>query len=171
MKLALTGDSRSYHELLTHVREWLVAYFSKRVPQAILEDLVQNTLLSIHEKRHTFDPQYKVGPWVAAVARHRWIDYLRAHSRKIECELSDNIPASDVVQKFLALEDVAGLLRLVPREQAEMIQLVKLNQLSVEEASQKTGRSPANVKVLVHRGIRKLIEKVGAANERFEKIN
>ncbi len=167
MKLALVGDAQGYHHLLTNIREWLMAYFSKRVPRAVLEDLVQSTLLSIHEKRHTFDPQYKVGPWVAAVARHRWIDYLRAHSSKVECELSENVPEKEVIQTFLATEDVAELLRLIPKDQAEMIELVKLKQLSVEEASKKTGQSEANVKVLVHRGIKKLIEKVGVVNERF----
>jgi len=78
MRAALKGDQEVYRLLLTGLRLWLAAYFAKRVHFNAVEDLVQDTLLTLHAKRQTFDPHYSFGPWIAAIARHRWIDHMRA---------------------------------------------------------------------------------------------
>jgi len=90
MHAALKGDQNAYRLLLTSLRLWLAAYFTKRVHYNAVEDLVQDTLLTLHAKRQTFDPHYSFGPWIAAVARHRWIDHLRATLKYVETQLDDN---------------------------------------------------------------------------------
>jgi len=69
MAAAQPGDAASYRRLL-----WLEQYFRRRLPMAMVEDAVQATLIAIHEKRHTFDPRRRFKPWLAAIARHKWID-------------------------------------------------------------------------------------------------
>jgi RNA polymerase sigma-70 factor (ECF subfamily) len=56
--------------------------------------------------------------------------------------------------------DVKTLLELIPLAQAEMIEMIKLQEMSVEEVSQKKGHSPSNVKIMVHRGMKKMMAAV-----------
>lgn len=157
---ALKGDQDAYRQLLTSLRLWLAAYFAKRTHSNAVEDLVQDTLLTLHAKRQTFDPQYSFGPWIAAVARHRWIDHLRATLKYVETQLEDDFPSPETDRDACAKHDVQILLKLIPPSQAKVIELVKLKELSIEEVSKQTGHSPSSVKVMVHRGMKKMIAAV-----------
>ncbi len=160
MRAALKGDQKAYLLLLTNLRLWLAAYFTKRVHYNAVEDLVQDTLLTLHAKRQTFDPHYSFGPWIAAVARHRWIDHLRATLKYVETQLDDNFLYQETERDACAKHDVKALLKLIPPPQAKVIELVKLRELSIEEVSKQTGHSPSSVKVMVHRGMKKMMAAV-----------
>lgn len=160
MRAALKGDQKAYRLLLTNLRLWLAAYFTKRVHYNAVEDLVQDTLLTLHAKRQTFDPHYSFGPWIAAVARHRWIDHLRATLKYVETQLDDNFLYQETERDACAKHDVKALLKLIPTPQAKVIELVKLRELSIEEVSKQTGHSPSSVKVMVHRGMKKMMAAV-----------
>jgi len=160
IRAALKGDQKAYRLLLTNLRLWLAAYFPKRVHYNAVEDLVQDTLLTLHAKRQTFDPHYSFGPWIAAVARHRWIDHLRATLKYVETQLDDNFLYQETERDACAKHDVKALLKLIPPPQAKVIELVKLRELSIEEVSKQTGHSPSSVKVMVHRGMKKMMAAV-----------
>lgn len=157
---ALKGDQDAYRQLLTSLRVWLAAYFAKRAHSNVVEDLVQDTLLTLHAKRQTFDPRYSFGPWIAAVARHRWIDHLRATLKYVETQLEDDFPSPETDRNACAKHDVQILLKLIPPPQAKVIELIKLKELSIEEVSKQTGHSQSSVKVMVHRGMKKMIAAV-----------
>ncbi len=163
MRAALGGDARAYRDLLGALRPWLLAYFRRRLPGADVEDLVQMTLLSLHEKRHTYDPAAPFLPWIAAVARHKLIDHVRKTGRHIHIELGDDIAGEGGgdLPPALALRDIETLLQNLPPDQARAIRLHKLGELSVDDVSAATGKSPSNVKVLVHRGLKTLQGLVG----------
>ena len=160
IRAVLKGDQHAYRLLLTSLRLWLTAYFTKRVHSNVVEDLIQDTLLTLHAKRHTFDPRYSFGPWIAAVARHRWIDHMRTTLKYVETQLEDEYPSHETERDICAKYDVKTLLKLIPLPQAEVIELVKLKELSIEEASEQTGHSPASVKVMIHRGMKKMMSAV-----------
>lgn len=160
IRAVLKGDQNAYRLLLTSLRLWLTAYFTKRVHSNVVEDLIQDTLLTLHAKRQTFDPHYSFGPWIAAVARHRWIDHLRATLKYVETQLDDDFPSQETNRDACAKHDVKALLRLIPPPQAKVIELVKLRELSIEEVSKQTGHSPSSVKVMVHRGMKKMMAAV-----------
>lgn len=157
MRAALKGDQNAYRLLLTDLRPWLTAYFWKRIHLSAVEDLVQDTLMTLHAKRQTFDPNYPFGPWIAAIARHRWIDHMRKTLRYVEMELDQELPSQDHDRDECVKHDVKSLLKLISPAQAEVIEMIKLQEMSVEEVSQKTGYSPSNVKIMVHRGIKKMM--------------
>ncbi len=161
MCAALEGDKNAYRLLLSDLMPWLTAYFKKRVHHNAVEDLVQDTLMTLHGKRQTFDPQYPFGPWIAAVARHRWIDYMRATLKYVETELYDELPSQDNARETCARHDVQILLKCLPPEQAKLVEMVKLQEMSIEDVSQQTGHSPSNVKIMVHRGMKKMKAAVG----------
>ncbi|HEY0315882.1 MAG TPA: sigma-70 family RNA polymerase sigma factor [Sphingomonas sp.] len=156
MAAAQSGHGGAYRRLLGELRTWLLRYFARRLPPAQIEDAVQETLIAIHEKRHTYDPTRPFRPWLAAVARYKWIDRLRAMGRERTDELSDMLGVEDhesEVTSAVLLRDLIA--RLKPAQQ-QAIRLVKLDGFSVEEASARTGQSPSLVKVNIHRGLKQL---------------
>ena len=165
MAAAQGGDAKAYRALLEALRPWLLSYFRRRLPGADVEDLVQMTLLSLHEKRHTYDPGSPFLPWIAAVARHKLIDHVRKTGRHVHVELDEELMGNGGdLPAELAARDIEALLKVLPADQARAIRLHKLNELSVDEVSGATGKSAANVKVLVHRGLKKLQSLVGTKN-------
>ncbi|KAF0117794.1 MAG: RNA polymerase sigma-70 factor ECF subfamily [Hyphomonadaceae bacterium] len=153
---SLAGNQASYRLLLCDLRIWLGAFFAKRVYQEGVEDLVQETLLAVHAKRATYDPSRSFGAWVNAVARHKWIDKIRANVKYVMVELDEEQADDNAVQANCAKYDVQKLLSQIPKNQADIISLVKLQEMTIEEAAQKTGLSQSYIKVTVHRGLKKL---------------
>jgi RNA polymerase sigma-70 factor (ECF subfamily) len=156
MAAAQAGDAAAYHRLLTEIRVWLRRYFARRLPPASAEDAVQDTLMAIHEKRHMFDPSHPFEPWLAAVARHKWIDRLRAMRAAPTEPLDDEIPTRDHEAPVTSAWSLERLLRELKPGQSEAIRLVKLQGFSIEEAASRTGQSMSLVKVNIHRGLGRL---------------
>lgn len=156
MVAAQAGDAAAYRLLLGEVGAWLRRYYARRLPPAVVDDAVQDTLLAIHEKRHTFDPARPFEPWLAAIARYKWIDRLRAMRSTSTEELPDDIPSGDHGDAVTSAWTLERLLQGLKPAQAEAIRLVKLHGLSIEEAASRTGQSVALVKVNIHRGLNRL---------------
>jgi RNA polymerase sigma-70 factor (ECF subfamily) len=156
MRLTLAGDKEAYKQLLTALRPWLTGFFAKRVPNAAVEDLVQETMITLHEKRHTYDPGQPFMPWLATVAKHRWVDYMRKVYRRMEISLDDDLDIQVFDADITVNRDVMRLLQQIPAAQAEVIDLVKLKEMSIEQAARKTGHSTSSIKVMIHRGLKRL---------------
>lgn len=151
------GDRRAYTVLLTEVQLWLERYFRRRVAPAQLDDLVQEVLLALHAKRATWDETRAFLPWLAAIARYRWIDHLRRVYRSAEDALEDHDSAEDSDEEaVLARMSLERLFVHLPQGQCEAIDLVKIKGLSVTEAAERSGQSESLIKVNIHRGLRKL---------------
>jgi RNA polymerase sigma-70 factor (ECF subfamily) len=158
MRVALDGDKSAYNNLLTHVKRWLGAYYSKRIGPEHIDDLVQETLMTVHTKRHTYDPTKPFGPWLSAVARYRWIDFLRASKTGLNVELDEEtISAPSKHDSVLAKHDLQKLLAKLPEKQAKIITMVKLQEMTIQDVSNETGQSISSIKVTVHRGIKKMM--------------
>ena len=155
-----TGNAAAYRRLLNEVRVWLIRYFARRLPPGCVEDAVQDTMIAMHEKRHTYDNSRPFSPWLAAIARYKWIDRLRAMKRSATDALPDDLSVEDhesAVTSMIALDD---LLTTIKPAQAEVIRLVKIQGFSIEEASARTGQTESLVKVNIHRGLGRLMKRV-----------
>ena len=156
MAAAQRGDSGCYRRLLGDLQPWLRRYFARRLPPAVVDDAVQDTLIAIHEKRHTFDPARAFGPWLAAIARYKWIDRLRALKRMAAEPLGDDLATADHGSAVLSATILNQLLGGLKPAQADAIRLVKIQGFSIEEAAARTGQSTSLVKVNIHRGLARL---------------
>lgn len=151
------GDRRAYTVLLTEAQSWLERYFRRRVPAPQLDDLVQEVLLAIHAKRATWDETRAFLPWLAAIARYRWVDHLRRVYRASEDELGDHDASEDSEEDaVLARMSLERLFVHLPQGQCHAIELVKIKGLSVTEAATRTGQTESLIKVNIHRGLKKL---------------
>jgi RNA polymerase sigma factor (sigma-70 family) len=156
MAAAQRGESRAYEQLLRELDAWLRRYYARRLPQAAAEDARQDVLLAIHATRHAYVSSRPFGPWLAAIARYKWIDHIRDASRFPALALHDDISVEDRGEATISAIAVDDLLKRLKPAQARVIRLVKLQGVSIEGASSATGQSAALVKVNIHRGLKKL---------------
>lgn len=157
MTAAQRGDRTAYHALLNDCRRWLERYFARRIAPHHIDDLVQETLISMHRKLATWDNERAFLPWIAAIARYRWIDMLRRQRDVAELHDDDAMvdPEDEEVHARLSID---RMLTHLSAGQAQAITLVKIEGASIADASQICGQSEALVKVNIHRGLKKLAQ-------------
>lgn len=156
MVAAQAGDKAAYRLLLDELQVWLLRYYRRRLPPDTVEDAVQEALIAVHTKRHTWDPARPFAPWLAGIARYKWIDRLRNLAATRTEELPESLSVGDHGGGVLSATVLAQLLSTLKPAQADVIRLVKLDGLSIEEAAAKTGQSESLVKVNIHRGLARL---------------
>lgn len=159
------GDAAPYRRLLAELRPWLMRYFGRRLPPPSVEDAVQETLIAIHAKRHTYEPDRPFGPWLAGIARYKWIDRLRIAGRHAADELPETLSVGDHESAVTSAAALEGLMATLKPAQAEVIRLVKLDGLSIEEAATRSGQSVSLVKVNIHRGLGRLAKIIEGATD------
>jgi RNA polymerase sigma-70 factor (ECF subfamily) len=167
----LKGDEAAHRAFLGETAGLLRGFFRQRLrgrPEDA-EDLVQETLIALHTKRHTYDPVFPLLPWLYAIARYRLIDHVRRVGRRGETADIDDLELGEDDPDFEASDakrDVATLLAQLPEKQRTAIRLVKLEEKSVKEAAAETGFSESDIKISIHRGLHalmRLMKQGGAA--------
>jgi RNA polymerase sigma factor (sigma-70 family) len=184
MRAAQDGDGRAYERLLREVTP-IVRAVARRVcaERRDLEEIVQETLLTVHRVRHTYDPQRPFTPWLAAIASRRSIDALRRRRRIARHELraeeagrgpqsslegaeapeqaeadetSAEVAANRDLEGMRLAEELEALMRQLPARQREALEALKLKEMSLAEASAVSGQSVGALKVNVHRALKTL---------------
>jgi RNA polymerase sigma-70 factor (ECF subfamily) len=161
---AQRGDGDAYRQFLQSVTPFARALARRRIISAeTAEDVVQESLLTLHRVRHTYEPGRPVQPWLAAIVARRSIDALRKHGRVSAQEVHD--PGSyetyaDPEAKGHEAGEHARQLKslmseLTPR-QKEALELVKLKEMTLIEASDASGQSVPSLKVNIHRALKRL---------------
>jgi RNA polymerase sigma-70 factor (ECF subfamily) len=168
MRAALNGDAAAYTRLLTSLAPAVRAVARRGLARAGLvaedaEDVVQETLLAIHLKRHTWDPTMPLGPWVRAIARNKLIDAVRRRGRR------DYVPIDDVIDTLAAetgeQTPLPGKLdahvQSLPDRQRSVVQAVSLEGASIRETAARLNMTEGAVRVALHRGLAALSVKFG----------
>lgn len=162
----LAADAQAYERFLSMLSTHLRAFLRRRLAQwpDEVEDLVQETLLAVHNQRHTYRSDMPVTAWAHAIARYKLVDWFRAHAvrgaRNVPLEGADELFSTQDADGAEARRDLALLLSSLPDKQRLPIQHVKLEGLSVVETAQLTGLSESAVKVGVHRGLKALAARI-----------
>jgi RNA polymerase sigma-70 factor (ECF subfamily) len=161
MTAGLDGDAFAHKELLSKLSRHLRGYFKGRLVRigrgpVDAEDLVQEVLIAIHTHRHTYDTAQLFTPWAYAIARYKFLDYLRrtkASMKDVPIEEAEEVTGADDAVGIESTLDLERLLDKVSPKVRRAIQYVKLDGLSVNEAASRCGMSESAVKVSVHRGL------------------
>lgn len=168
MRAAQAGDGRAYGRLLAEATPIIRRAVGKRWNGPDVEDIVQEVLLSLHSVRHTYDPSRPFLPWLLAIVQYRIADAARRHARRAsretpECNFEHGLPDVAAPMAEEGLGDPQLLSRALadlPEGQRRAVQLLKLEERSLKEASETTGMSVGALKVAVHRGIKALRAKL-----------
>jgi RNA polymerase sigma-70 factor (ECF subfamily) len=166
MAAAQGGDRRAYERVLADSVA-LARSVARRqgVPEDALDDVVQETLLTVHRVRHTYDPSRSYDAWLAAIASRRAIDALRSHGRRDRREVHDELaldlaPDRDDASADGERAQEAARLRAaiaeLPPGQRQAVEELGLKEHSLAEAAEHTGRNTGALKVNLHRALKAL---------------
>ena len=162
----LAGNNAAYQTFLGELSSHLRAFLRKRLirlPDEV-EDIVQESLLAVHNQRHTYDPEQPLSAWVQAIARYKLVDLFRR--RAIYEQQTDSLDDDEALfssadsEAAEARRDLNKLLAELPDKQRLPIVHTKLEGLSVGETAQLTGLSESAVKIGVHRGLKALAARI-----------
>jgi RNA polymerase sigma-70 factor (ECF subfamily) len=169
---AQQGDAAAYAELLTMLAASARQYARNRLGDVPwLDDVAQETLLTVHAARRTYDATRPFAPWFYAILSSRMIDVIRKERRVSTREFGTDVlpePAAthatsgaertDVVDP----ERVRSAVEALPARQREVVSALKFRDESVKEVSERLGMSPSAVKVTAHRGYKALRRLLGS---------
>lgn len=163
MARAQDGDGAAYRRLLEQITPYVRSLAARRHnDQGDVEDAVQDVLLTIHALRATYDPVRPFGPWLVTIASRRLIDRLRRQGRQRsrETALTEEhetlaMPPTDM-EKPERQRALAIALESLPPGQRQAIKMLKLKEMSLIEAAEKTGLSISALKVATHRALKAL---------------
>jgi RNA polymerase sigma-70 factor (ECF subfamily) len=164
MRSAQAGDGAAYRQLLTSIVPRLRHLIRRRRPflkPEDVEDLVQDVLLSLHAVHATYDPQRPFMPWLLAIMHNRLADGARRYARRSSHEVPvAQLPVTFSVEgenfgseTYSDPEALRQAVARLPKGQRVAIEMLKLREMSLKEASAQTGSSVAALKVSVHRGM------------------
>lgn len=162
MRRALAGDQGAYQTLLddlgTTFRGLIRARLSKAGRgNAEVEDIVQDVLLAVHLKRHTWDPGLPFAPWVHTVARHKLIDALRRQGARPVLsidEFADVLPAPEGTPSDLG--DAERLLTQLKQRQQQIVRAIAVEGRTAAEVAGEIGMTEGAVRVALHRALKDL---------------
>ena len=164
------GDPLAYAELLTMLAGAARRYARGRLGDvAWLDDVVQETLLSIHAARRTYDARRPFAPWFYAILSSRLIDVLRKEQRVRAREIAaDVLPDSYAVagghtdgRDDVDFDQVKAALAAFRRGSGRSSARSSCDDESVRDVSRRFGMSESAVKVTAHRGYQALRRLLG----------
>lgn len=159
---AQAGDEKDYQVLLTELTQVIHGFLRNRFGIGhFVEDCVQETLIAIHQARHTYDRRRPFRPWLFAIVRHKAIDTLRKQRTRQKVtgqyqETQEVLEQTGQVNEAEAEITRSRLLDALPEPHREVLVLTKIIGFSVAETAERLGISQSLVKVRVHRAIRRL---------------
>lgn len=166
MAAAQAGDRLAYERVLADSVALIRAVARRQgVARDELDDVVQETLLTVHRVRQTYDPSRSYDAWLAAIASRRAIDGLRKGGRRDHREVSDDRAldshpdlddASAEAERAQEARRLREAITELPPGQREAIEQIGLREQSLGEASASTGRSTVALKVNLHRALKAL---------------
>jgi RNA polymerase sigma factor (sigma-70 family) len=172
MAHAQDGDRAAYQRLLQEITPYLRSLTARRHRDpSDMEDAVQDILLTVHSIRQTYDPNRPFGPWLVTIANRRFIDRLRRQGRKRARE-TPLMPEHETffepqanLEERLDRHELEKAIDGLPPMQRKAVQLLKLKEMSLREASTASGMSIASLKVNVHRAVKSLRKILGDRSE------
>ena len=159
---AQRGDRQAFGLLYERYGAMVHGVLLARVPIDAVDDLVQDVFLSAFQHLGSLRQPEAFGGWLAAIARRRAVDHYR--QTRVTVDATD-LPAVDHAPRAEALE-VLAVIRSLPDTYRETLMLRLVEGMTGREIADRTGLTPASVRVNLHRGMKQLRERLGETQER-----
>jgi len=164
LKAAIAGDERAYADFLHRTAVLVRGFARRKIIQGGVdpEDVVQETLLAIHVKRHTWRDDAPVLPWVYAIARFKLIDAFRRRGRRVEIEIDEIAETfAEPETETVSERDINRVLDSLPPAQRSVVSAVSVEGRSIGETAAKFGITETAVRVSLHRGLAAIAKRFG----------
>ncbi len=161
LKAANRGDQRAYTGFLTAVTPLLRGIARSRgsgLGNEVCEDIVQETLLAIHQKRHTWREDLPVRPWLYAIVRYKVVDAFRSRGRRVHMQIDDfaETIAAEPDDDLTVRSDMDRVISQLDDRSAKIVRSIGIDGDSIADVSGKLGMTETAVRVALHRGLKKL---------------
>ncbi len=170
MRASSAGDEAAYTRLLAGLAPVLrgIAWRSLAGTrlESDLEDVVQETLLAIHLKRHTWDETRPFEPWLWAIIRHKLVDAARRCGFRVEVPVDDftDVLAAPMPDPERSVGSLERYFDELPARQKDVVRALTLDGATVRDTAARLRTSEGNVRVALHRGLAALAARI----RRFE---
>jgi RNA polymerase sigma-70 factor (ECF subfamily) len=161
------ADGAAYHRLLKAITPVLRATAQRGLARAgqptdSSEDIVQEILLAVHLKRHTWDPAAPFGPWLFAIARNKLIDSLRRKGRRVFVDIDEfaDILPGEPEKETASPREIDQHLAGLPEKQRDVVRSIAVDSASIKQTAAKFAMSEGAVRVALHRGLASLAAKL-----------
>jgi RNA polymerase sigma-70 factor (ECF subfamily) len=164
LRAAIAGDERAYADFLHRIAALVRGFVRRKIVQGGVdpEDVVQETLLAIHVKRHTWREDAPVLPWVYAIARFKLIDAFRRRGRRIEIEIGEIAETfAEPEAETVSERDINRALDGLPPAQRSVVSAISVDGSSIGETAARLGITETAVRVSLHRGLTAIAKRFG----------
>lgn len=165
MRAALGGAEGQYAVFLREVTSLLRAFVRRKVAAhgaADGEDVLQEILLALHLKRHTWRDDQPILPWIYAIARYKIVDAYRRRGRHLEVDIDDVVDHLAAPAEEAASErDIERALAGLPAGQQAVVTAISVDGRSIRETAERLSMKETAVRVALHRGLAAIAEKFG----------
>lgn len=170
MRAERRGDVVAYERLLKEIAVMLRRLIRSRLAKLGLsveetEDVVQEILIGLHAKRHTWDDTRPFLPWLYTITRYKFVDTARRLSR--EAARRVDITMEEMAEIFEAPTEDPGRTTLdidrhladLPQGQRQVVRALALDGATVRATAAQLHTSEGSVRVLYHRALQRLMAK------------
>jgi RNA polymerase sigma-70 factor, ECF subfamily len=164
MRAAIAGNERAYEDFLHRTAGLVRGYCRSRITRGGVdpEDIVQETLLAVHIKRHTWRQESPITPWLYGIVRYKLVDAFRRRGRVVEVDIDD------IAETFAAPEedgaskrDIERVLSSLPDGQKAVVSSISVEGRSIGETASELGMKETAVRVALHRGLAAIARRFG----------
>lgn len=162
------GDEAAYKMLLVDLTQYLRGLARRSVSGSSLsppdvEDIVQETLLAVHVKRHTWNEDEPFGPWVRAITRYKFIDAVRRRGGRYYLPIEDfsETLAADDPEPQLPVRDIIRMAETLPGKQKTVVMSLFVDGRSTSETADRLDMTEGAVRVTLHRALGTLAKRFG----------
>lgn len=164
MLQAQDGDKQAYHQLLQSIAPYVRAIARRYLGNGEdAEDAVQEVLMVVHGIRHTFERDRPFKPWLGTIASRRCIDLLRRRAHRARHEMAEVVDVDyhahggpgpeDTLLREHEARRIRSAVDELPARQRDAISMLRLQELSLNEASEQSKQTVGSLKVACHRAI------------------
>lgn len=163
MRAAINGDGAAYQRLLNDLSRVLRAsvrrgFGGAEVPASDAEDVVQDVVLAIHLKRHTWDQSKPIGPWIMAITRNKMIDEIRRRGRRTEVPIEGMLDFLEAGGQDDAIHayDARRVLNGLKGKNRDIVQAIAIDGHTAKDVADRFGMTEVAVRVSLHRSLKSL---------------
>jgi RNA polymerase sigma-70 factor, ECF subfamily len=157
VRAVLAGDRDGFGRLYDMYAPMVHGILLARVPRSEVDDLVQDIFLHAFRKLHTLRDFAAFGGWLAMITRNRAMDFYRRS--KTTVEVTEDLRSTDTSTS--KAQEILDLICDLPEAYRETLVLRLVEGMTGPEIAERTGLTPASVRVNLHRGMKQLREKLG----------